>query len=254
MDERSERIERRLDLLVLIAALLVIPVIVIEESSFGEPWDTLGVVLNWATWLAFLAEAVVMLAVVPDRWRWIREHPIDVAIVVLTPPFLTALAPVRLLRLLRLLRLVRLAPLARRLFSLEGLRYTALVAALTAVAGGAGFAALEKGQSTAEGIYWAVTTMTTVGYGDLSPATTGGKMLAVVVMLVGIGFVAILTGAVAQRFVAPEIEAEAAEVEEDLDAASAALLDELREMRNGLGDMHARLADLEAALRHGRAP
>ena len=49
------------------AALLVIPVIVIEDSSFGEPWDTIGAVLNWASWLTFLAEAVVMLAVVPDR-------------------------------------------------------------------------------------------------------------------------------------------------------------------------------------------
>ena len=74
MDERSERIERRLEIPVIVAALLVIPVIVIEESSFGEPWDTVGVVLNWATWLTFLTEAVVMLAVVPDRGRWLRSH------------------------------------------------------------------------------------------------------------------------------------------------------------------------------------
>jgi voltage-gated potassium channel len=195
MDERSERIERRLDPVVLAAAILTIPVLVMEGG--GEPWDTVAHVLNWATWLVFLAEAVVMLSVVPNRGRWIREHPLDLAITVLTPPFLSALAPVRLLRLLRLLRLVRLAPLARCLLSMEGLRYAALLAVLTAVAGGAAFAALEKGQSTGDGIYWAITTMTTVGYGDLSPDSTGGKVLAVIVMVVGIGFVAILTGAVA---------------------------------------------------------
>jgi hypothetical protein len=118
-DERAARAERRLELPVLVAALLVVPVIVIEESRFGEPWDTIGVVLNWASWLMFLAEAVVMLSVVRDRRTWLRQHPIEVAVVVLTPPFLAALAPVRLLRLLRLLRLVRLARLAHRLFSAE---------------------------------------------------------------------------------------------------------------------------------------
>jgi voltage-gated potassium channel len=146
---------------------------------------------------------------------------------------------VRLLRLLRLLRLVRLAPIARRLFSIDGLRYTGLLAALTAIAGGAAFAALEDGESTGEGIYWALTTMTTVGYGDLSPQTAAGQVLAIVVMLVGIGFVAILTGAVAQRFVAVEVEEEIDEVDEYLDATSEAILRELREMRTRLGDLEA---------------
>ena len=100
----------------------------IEESSYGEPWDPIGVALNWGTWFVFLAEVVVMLSVIPERSRWIRDHPIDVAVVILTPPFLAALAPIRLLRLLRLVRLLRLAPAARRLFSAEGVRYAALLA------------------------------------------------------------------------------------------------------------------------------
>ena len=49
-----------------------------------------------------------MVYVVPDRGRWLREHPLDLAIVVLTPPFLPAsLQALRVFRLLRLLRLVR---------------------------------------------------------------------------------------------------------------------------------------------------
>jgi voltage-gated potassium channel len=43
--------------------------------------------------------------------------------------------------------------------------------------------------------------VTTVGYGDVSPATTGGRVIAIVVMIVGIGFVAVLTAAAAERFV-----------------------------------------------------
>jgi hypothetical protein len=51
-----------------------------------------------------------MLAVVPHRAAWIRTHPVEVAVVILTPPFLpAALASLRILRLLRLMRLLRLA-------------------------------------------------------------------------------------------------------------------------------------------------
>lgn len=237
MDERSRRVEAQLELPVIAAALLVIPLIVIEESGLRQPWNAIGVGLNWATWLVFLAEAVVMLSVVPDRWRWVKQHPLDVAVVLLTPPFFGALAPIRLLRLLRLLRLVRLAPLARRLFTPQGVQYAAVLAALVAVIGGAAFAALEgTDTSTGEGIYWAVNTMTTVGYAA-APTTTLSKVLAVVVMLVGVGFVAILTGAVAERFVAQDVEEESDQLEAELDEASKAILLELRELRGRLGHL-----------------
>ena len=75
MDERSERIERRFEWPIIIAAIAVIPVIVIEQSGAGEPWTTLAAVANWLIWSLFLAEVVVMLAVVPDRGRRLRKHP-----------------------------------------------------------------------------------------------------------------------------------------------------------------------------------
>lgn len=58
MDERSRRVERALEVPMLVAALAVIPVIVIEQSSVGEPWDTVAAAANWAIWLAG-----------PARWR-----------------------------------------------------------------------------------------------------------------------------------------------------------------------------------------
>src|SRR5215217_9652307 len=51
MDKRSERVQRRFDVPVMVAALLTIPLIVIEESDYGQPWDAIGVVLNWGAWL-----------------------------------------------------------------------------------------------------------------------------------------------------------------------------------------------------------
>jgi len=72
-------------------------------------------------------------------------HPLEVLIVLLTPPFLpSSLQVLRALRVLRLLRLLRLAQLARRTFSLDGLRYVAILAALTAVGGGDAYSAAKR--------------------------------------------------------------------------------------------------------------
>jgi voltage-gated potassium channel len=199
----------------LAAALLTIPSTLLQLSNVSEPWSTIGDVLNWVIWLAFVAELVVMLALVPKRGRYLLNHPLEVGIVLLTPPFfLGAVQSIRVLRLLRLMRLLRLAPLSRAVFSIDGVKFASVIAALTAIAGGGGFASVEN-LSFGNGIYWAITTMTTVGYGDITPHTSEGKVIAVVVMLVGIGTAALLIGAVAQRFLAPSVEAVAVE-EEDL--------------------------------------
>jgi voltage-gated potassium channel len=233
MDERSERIAKRFQPIVTIAALLVIPVLILQQADRAPAANVVGDVLDWLSWSAFTAEMVVMLHVVPDRRAWLRGHFLEVAIVTLTPPFIGAFKSVRLLKLLRLLWLFRLAPLARQLFTAAGVKSAALLVALTAVAGGAAFAELEKGQTTANGVYWAVTTMTTVGYGNPQPTNTSTKILAVFVMFIGIGFVAVLTGAIAQRFLAREIEEEESEFSA-VEQTTREILAELREVKERL--------------------
>jgi voltage-gated potassium channel len=231
LGERSSSLEQRVQSYfewpVVVAALLTIPILVIQESHFGEPWRSIGSILNWLTWGVFAAETIVMLCVVERRGTWIRTHLIDVAVSVLTPPF----APVawqagRAFRLVRLLRLIRVFSI-RRLLSLEGMKYAALVAAGTVVVGGAVFATVEKQQhlTTWDGIWWAITTVTTVGYGDVVPETDGGRIIAIAIMLVGIGFVALLTAFIADRFVYQQQAAVAKEDE---------ILVELREIRKRL--------------------
>src|SRR6266536_18797 len=138
MNERSERLARVLSVPLLIAALLTIPVVVIEQAHASEAWKHAAAVTNWVIWSAFAIETVAMLLVVPDRRGWLRGHLLEVAIVLLTPPFLpSSLQAARLFRLLRLLRLVWLVKFARELVSVEGVRYAALLAGFTALGGGA---------------------------------------------------------------------------------------------------------------------
>ena len=238
----SRRLARVFELPVIVAALLVIPVVVIESSSsLHEPWTTLAAYLNWVIWLVLVAELVASLIVTPDRMRWVRKHPLEVAIVVLTPPLLPpSLQAIRVLRLLRLLPLLRLAQLGRRAFSADGLRFGGFAAALTALGGGAAFSAVEHEQSTWDGVWWALTTMTTVGYGDIYPKTVAGQILAIVVMLIGIGLIAILTGAVAGRFLARDVEAIEAEIGEEADSVDRLVL-EVRAIRERLAELEHRL-------------
>jgi hypothetical protein len=63
MDERSERIADRFERPLLVAAVLTIPVTILQLLPPADPWRTIADVLNWTIWLTFLAEVVLMLAV-----------------------------------------------------------------------------------------------------------------------------------------------------------------------------------------------
>src|SRR3954447_8830875 len=67
IDERALRVQRAFEVPMLVAALLVIPVLVLEESGAGEQWGAIAEVLNWMIWGAFAVEAAVMLAIVRQR-------------------------------------------------------------------------------------------------------------------------------------------------------------------------------------------
>ena len=178
-----------------------------------------------------------MLFVVPDRLRWLRNNPLDVLIVVLSPPFLPA--TMKIARVLPVVRLVWLLILANRLhglFSVEGLRYAALIVFTVVVGGGTLFVAAEPAQdlSVWDGLWWSTETVTTVAYGDIYPTTSLGRIIAAVVMTTGVGFLALLTGSLAQRFVHGGAPSEPTPNE--------------TEMARRLGEMSDQIAHLQATL------
>src|SRR5262249_23038713 len=179
-------------------------------------------------------------------------NPIDVIVVVLSPPVLPpGLQSLRALRLLRLVRLLKLAEVSQRVFSLQGVRYAAVLAVLTVIGGGAAFAAAQnESLDLWDGIYWAFSTMTTAG-SEIQPDTTLSRIIAMAVTTVGIAFVALLTGAIAERFLGPEIKEEVVKLEEgikhgegEIDAEEARVLAQIRSMADSIKNLERQVQRL----------
>jgi voltage-gated potassium channel len=208
---RAIRAEQLMQRPLMVAAALTLPAVILGETREAGALSDIAQILNWGTWLAFAIELVVMLALVPDRWKYLRHHPVEIIVVFLTPPVLPAgLQALRAIRLLRLLRLLKLTEVSRSAFSSQGLLYAALMTTIMALAGGSAFRAFEASNQKLtewESIYWAVTTMTTLG-SQYEATTVGSEIVEIVILLIGVTFFAMLTGAIAHRFLNPPSPAE----------------------------------------------
>jgi voltage-gated potassium channel len=240
-------VDARLRIPLTIAALLVIPDLILEEQPLRDTWHTVAVIGNWAIWLAFLAEFVAILLLASDWRAWMRKYPLALPMLILTPPF--APGAVQALRAFRLLRLLRVARgfqfVSKELLSLEGVRYVAALAVFLVLGGGVALAQVEttaaRHVSSWDGIWWAIGFVTTNGE-SANVHTDSGRAIAIVLMLTGIAVFAVLTAAIAQRFVAsrevPEAQAEAARISAGEQAIMARLEDlsvRLREIEPVLG-------------------
>lgn len=212
------RVTHSLEWVIIVLALAVLPVVLVEESELSDTWKLAAMIGNWVIWLGFAAELGFVLTVARKKRAALRAHWLDVLIVGVTGPLLPALfAALRLARLLRLLRLVRLAALGSRalaaeklLTSRQGFRYIALATGMLIVVAGFAISIVDTNSFPNPwlGVWWAITTVTTVGYGDVVPHTVAGRVLAGALMFVGIGFLSMLTAAIASTFVSRDREDE----------------------------------------------
>lgn len=258
LTERGRILKRRMSPLVVMAAVGVIPLLVMEEQITNPTAMFWLGVMDWAIWGVFAVELAIMLAVTPNRKAYLRCAWLDVVIVVATIPLLPyLLASLRIARLgrlvdvLRLLRLLRLAALAnragaliQRVFGTSGLGWLLSGLIVLVVVSGTLFSYFEEGLNVPEGIWWAIVTATTVGYGDVVPASGLGRLVATVLMIAGISFIALLSAATAARLV--ELETE--EGHEELLAGLRGQSVREQEMRRELRQVNERLAHLEELL------
>jgi voltage-gated potassium channel len=154
------------------------------------------------------AELAAVLIVADRKGAALRAHWLDVAIVVLTVPLLgQVLSSLRLFRLFRLLRaaavISRAIQAERRVTSGATFRVVALITLFLVVVAGAAQSAVNADEFPTfwDGVWWAVVTVTTVGYGDLYPVDVEGRLIGIAVMLLGIGFLAVLTATIASQFI-----------------------------------------------------
>ena len=156
--------------------------------------------VQWISWVAFAVDLLVGLFLADRKMKFLIQHPLEVITVLL--PFLR---PLRLLRVISFGTLVIQKVAVGRQFAITLKVFLASI--LMAYIAAVQITITERGvegsniKNFGDGLWWAVTTVTTVGYGDRFPTTSSGRVLAVCLMLVGISLMGVITASVAAWFV-----------------------------------------------------
>ncbi|MCX4525699.1 MULTISPECIES: potassium channel family protein [unclassified Streptomyces] len=183
---------------------------------------------EWVVWGAFAVDYLVRLGLSADRKLFVRTHWLDLAAVVLP-----LVQPLRLLRLVATLMLVgrraRMAPQIRLTTYVAGAVVGLLMFGSLAVLSVERDAPDGNIKNLGDAVWWSFTTMTTVGYGDHSPTTGLGRVLAVGLMLSGIALLGVVTANIAAWFIARFERDDRVELAQT--AAITALAEEVRALR-----------------------
>jgi len=200
---------------VLVFALLMLPAVLIQDSGLHSPWGEVADALGALVWAAVTVELALTVYHAPDRGRALRSHWHDVVVVVLIFPAFAPLFSALGAGWLRGWRLARLSAIAGRIFRAErlvtrrrNLPYIAALTALLVVVTGIAMHETDPHRfpNPWRGLWFAIVTVTTVGYGDTFPVSPVGRVVAAGLMVVGIGFLGLATAAIAGHFVNQDAE------------------------------------------------
>lgn len=160
-------------------------------------------VIDYLIWVILVLDYSIRLYKAKDRKRFFRENIIDFIAILPLDSMLRSLRIVRVIRVFRLgVLMYRYTKPFFQVLSTNGLNKVLGFSAIIVLMGGLLVTYLEPSINNLEdGIWWAVVTVTTVGYGDISPETTFGRIIAMILMLVGIGTLGMVTGSIATYFV-----------------------------------------------------
>jgi voltage-gated potassium channel len=222
-----------------LTGLALLSFLTLVLDGLMESGTSVVLAVDIAAWATFAADYVVRIYLAENRWLFVRSHPLDLAAV--------ALPALRVLRLIA--SLARVAALAQRGLAERVMVTTTLVA--VAVVIGAASTVLDAERNAPDSniatfpdaLWWAATTVTTVGYGDRFPVTGEGRLVGVVLMVVGIAVFGSITAALAGRLIQAsadqasgtadrdrirELEATVARLSTELEHVSANSRNELR--------------------------
>jgi voltage-gated potassium channel len=170
------------------------------NEDISDSTQTILDLIQWISWGAFASDLLYGLSTAKNKKSFLLKHPLDIAAVLL--PFLR---PLRLLRIISFggLALQKVAMGKQFAITLKVFIASIFIAYVAAIQITISERAVEGSniKNFGDGLWWAITTVTTVGYGDKFPTTIEGKFLAVGLMIVGISLMGVITASVAAWFV-----------------------------------------------------
>lgn len=206
--------ERNFDLWLIVAIIASVGVVMLDSvESIKVRWHSQLYLAEWFFTLLFSAEYLVRLWVVKRPLRYATSFYGIIDLLAIVPTFVSLLFPasasltvVRILRMLRIFRILKLAEYSSEagvlVLALLRARRKILVFVATLLVITVVFGALmyvvegpEYGYtSIPTGMYWAVVTMATVGFGDIAPGTPFGRFITSVLIIIGYSIIAVPTG------------------------------------------------------------
>jgi len=195
--ERARRVGRRFEVLVLFALLAVFAQLLMYYSGQAMEADWFSDVI----WAVFALELVVNLTLVRNKMRYLRENWLSVVIVLLAFPWIDWGSDwAVIIRSLRLLLFLRFFTAFFKGVStvLNRNRFGQILLAFAFIIVGAGavFSYIEE-RPFIDGAWYAIVTITTVGYGDVVPSTENGRIFGAVLILFGVLFFSLVSANIA---------------------------------------------------------
>ncbi len=248
-----DRIERvtKFPMALLGVAWLVIAIIVLTTDVHSSA-STVLVGGLFVLWVIMLVEYLVRLVVTPDSLGYLRRRWVEPATVVLPP-----LQGWHVVGIEKTTLLMREGELRVEAILKHHSLFRVLIAVVAVLITGSWLVLLfeenTKGSNIHDypgALWWAIVTVTTVGYGDRYPVTEGGRAVAAILMLVGIGLIGVLTATVASVFIKEHTDANKEEFKKghaDLGQQLSVISDRLADVERRLGATPAEVAAVDAA-------
>ncbi|MEV0092850.1 ion channel [Streptomyces sp. NPDC050738] len=192
---RLDRWEQRMEVPLFVASLLFLGCYAFHVLADGTRpfWHDLTLAVTLATWVLFAADYAVRLVLSGQRLRFLRTHWLDTAVVVLP-----LLRPLRMVKVYTALQKRRGEP--RLSLHVRVMTYAGLTAGLLGFAGALTVWQSERSapdatiRSFGDAVWWTCATLTTVGFGDVTPVTPWGRTVAVAMMACGLALLGAVTG------------------------------------------------------------